>query len=125
TWRRRAAWASGCRRGCCGTRWRARRRQPGARLQRTGEGSQAMRHPNVMPFHHAESGTWSYVLADPSSGRAALVDPVLDFDPKSGRTATTSAERLLDAVRSAGLQVDWILETHAHADHLSAGHWLR
>ena len=84
-----------------------------------------MRHPDVQPFHHAESGTWSYLVSDASSRRAALVDPVLDFDPKSGRTATTSARTLLDAVHAAGLQVDWILETHAHADHLSAGHWLR
>ncbi len=84
-----------------------------------------MRHPNVQPFHHADSGTWSYLVADPAGRQAAIIDPVLDFDPKSGRTATTSAQALLDAVHAAGLQVAWILETHAHADHLSAGHWLR
>ena len=84
-----------------------------------------MRHPHVQPHYHAESGTWSYLVSDPSTGRAAIIDPVLDFDPKSGRTSTPSAQALLDAVRAAGLQVDWILETHAHADHLSAGHWLR
>lgn len=84
-----------------------------------------MRHPDVKARYHAESGTWSYIVSDPASGHAALVDPVLDFDAKSGRTATTSAQALLDVVREAGLKVDWILETHAHADHLSAGHWLR
>jgi glyoxylase-like metal-dependent hydrolase (beta-lactamase superfamily II) len=50
---------------------------------------------------------------------------VLDFDPKAGRTSTTSAQAVLDFVRTEGLDVDWILETHAHADHLSAGHWLK
>ena len=55
----------------------------------------------------------------------ALVDPVLDFDPKSGRTSTATAQRLLDAVHHAGVRIEWILETHAHADHLSAGHWLK
>lgn len=84
-----------------------------------------MRHPRVQPYYHAESGTWSYLVSDPTTGRAAIIDPVLDFDPKSGRTSTPSAQALLDAVRADGLQVDWILETHAHADHLSAGHWLR
>jgi len=84
-----------------------------------------MRHPHVQPFHHAESGTWSYLVSDPATARAAIVDPVLDFDPKSGRTSTPSAQALLEAVKDGGLQVDWILETHAHADHLSAGHWLK
>ncbi len=80
--------------------------------------------PQVQPFHHADSGTWSYVVADPATGAAALVDPVLDFDPKSGRTGTQSAQALLDHAQADGLQVRWLLETHAHADHLSAGHWL-
>jgi glyoxylase-like metal-dependent hydrolase (beta-lactamase superfamily II) len=56
---------------------------------------------------------------------AAVVDSVLDYDPKSGRTSTASAERVLDLVRAENLQVQWHLETHAHADHLSAAPWLR
>ncbi len=83
-----------------------------------------MTRPEVIPFHHQESGTWSYVVAD-AAGIAAIIDPVLDFDGRSGRTSTVSAQRLVDTVRQRGLAVGWILETHAHADHLSAGHWLR
>ena len=84
-----------------------------------------MHKADIKPHYHEDTGTWSYLVSDPGTGRAALVDPVLDFDPKAGRTATTSAEQLLASVREAGVQVDWILETHAHADHLSAGHWLK
>ncbi len=79
----------------------------------------------VTSFFHADSSTWSYVVADPQSLQAAIIDPVLDFDPKSGRTSTTSAQRLVDHIRSASFDVRWILETHAHADHISAGHWLK
>ena len=81
--------------------------------------------PQVIPFHHASSGTWSYVVADPGSGAAAIVDPVLDFDAPSGRTSSKSAQALLDVVAARGYRLHWILETHAHADHLSAGHWLK
>ncbi len=81
--------------------------------------------PTVTPFFHADSCTWTYVVADDASRQAAIVDPVLDFDTKSGRTATTSAQQLVDHVHGHGLDVRWILETHAHADHLSAGHWLK
>lgn len=80
--------------------------------------------PKVHAFHHADTGTWSYVVADPATAQAAIIDPVLDFDAKSGRTGTASAQRLLDTVREHNLQVRWLLETHAHADHLSAAHWL-
>lgn len=83
-----------------------------------------MSFPRVTPFHHADSGTWSYVVSD-AHGDAAIIDPVLDFDPKAGRTSTTSVRALLDYVSAQGLQLRWILETHAHADHLSAGHWLK
>lgn len=81
--------------------------------------------PLVSPFHHAATGTWSYVVADPASGRAAIVDPVLDYDAASARTGTTSAQALVEHVQAHGLVVDWLLETHAHADHLSAAHWLK
>lgn len=77
------------------------------------------------PFFHNDSCTWSYVVHDPATRQAAIVDPVLDFDAKSGRTATISAQSLVDHARAHGLDVRWILETHAHADHLSAGHWLK
>ena len=81
--------------------------------------------PQVTPFFHEPSNTWSYVVSDPATGAAALVDPVLDFDPGAARTSTRAAQALLDHVRAEELQVSWILETHAHADHLSAGHWLK
>lgn len=79
----------------------------------------------VTPFFHADSWTWSYVVADPHSRQAVIIDPVLDFDAKSGRTSTTSAQQLVDHVLAQSLDVRWLLETHAHADHLSAGHWLK
>ncbi|MGY1530334.1 MBL fold metallo-hydrolase [Luteimonas sp. A649] len=81
--------------------------------------------PAVHPFHHAGTGTWSYVVADAASGDAAIIDPVLDFDMASGRTATTAAQALVDCVKAHGYRVRWLLETHAHADHLSAAQWLK
>jgi glyoxylase-like metal-dependent hydrolase (beta-lactamase superfamily II) len=84
-----------------------------------------MNLPRVDSLHHADSGTWSHVVADVGSGAAVIIDPVLDFDPKSGRTGTVFAQRLLDLVEQAGYRVGWILETHAHADHLSAAPWLK
>ena len=81
--------------------------------------------PVVHPFFHHDSNTWTYVVVEPQGKTAALVDPVLDFDPKAGRTSTASAEQVLAFVNEHALDVRWILETHAHADHLSAGHWLK
>jgi glyoxylase-like metal-dependent hydrolase (beta-lactamase superfamily II) len=81
--------------------------------------------PDVRPFRHEPTGTWSYVVADPGSRRCTVVDPVLDFDPKSGRSSATSAGAIADFVRGGGLTNEWILETHAHADHLSAAQWLQ
>jgi len=84
-----------------------------------------MSAPDVLPFFHGDSNTWTYLVSDTATREAAIIDPVLDFDPKSGRTSTTSALAVLSAVGSLGLRVRWIIETHAHADHFSAGHWLK
>ncbi|MGH8028182.1 MAG: MBL fold metallo-hydrolase [Pseudoxanthomonas sp.] len=81
--------------------------------------------PVVHPLHHADTGTWSYVVADPATRAAAIIDPVLDFDAKSARIAHVSAQRLLDIVQQHAYDVRWLLETHAHADHLSAAQWLK
>ena len=79
--------------------------------------------PEVAPFFHQGSNTWSYVVSDGAD--AAIIDPVLDFEAASGRVGTTSAQALIDHVRARGLTPRWLLETHAHADHLSAAHWLK
>ena len=76
--------------------------------------------PRVDSFFDEATNTISHVVRDPSSDRAAIIDSVLDFDPASGRTATRSAQKILDRIASDKLRVDWLLETHAHADHLSA-----
>ena len=79
----------------------------------------------VQPFFHSASNTFSYVVSDPDNGQAAIIDPVLDFDAASARTGTASAQSIVNHVRAHALQVQWILETHAHADHLSAAQWLK
>lgn len=79
----------------------------------------------VKAFFDPATWTVSYVVFDAPGGHSALVDSVLDYDPKSGRTRTDSADQLIAFVREQNLTVDWILETHAHADHLSAAPYLR
>lgn len=81
--------------------------------------------PQIEPFYDPVTGTVTYVVYDEAGGHAAVVDPVLDYDPKSGRTRTTSAEKVLAFLRESGLKLSWILETHAHADHLSAARRIR
>ena len=81
--------------------------------------------PGVKAFFDEDTFTVTYVVMDPSSDICAVIDPVLDFDQASGRTATGSADRVLDFIRGHGLEVAWILETHAHADHLSAASYLK
>lgn len=81
--------------------------------------------PQVTGFFHQPTGSISYVVADPASRRAAIIDPVLDFDHAAGRTATTFADRLWRHVEATRLTVEWILETHVHADHLSAADYLK
>ena len=82
-------------------------------------------HPDVQCFHHAGTGSWTYVIADPATRAAAIVDAVLDFDWKSVRTTTTAADEVVEHCRAQRLDVRWILETHAHADHLSAAQHLK
>ncbi|WP_293763553.1 MBL fold metallo-hydrolase [uncultured Aquitalea sp.] len=81
--------------------------------------------PQIASFFDPATWTVSYVVYDRHGGRAAIVDPVLDYDPKSGRTSTRGAAAIRDFIREHNLTVDWILETHAHADHLSAAAWLQ
>jgi len=81
--------------------------------------------PHVESFHHAATGTWTHVVADPGSRTAAIIDPVLDFDPASGRVWSEAAQAVLACARDAKLRVEWILETHAHADHLTGAAWLK
>lgn len=80
---------------------------------------------NVRAFFDPATWTVTYVVYAAAGGACAIVDPVLDYDPKAGRTATASADKVIGFVREQGLQVEWILETHAHADHLSAAPYLR
>ena len=84
-----------------------------------------MASPNVRAFFHEPTNTVSYLVWDASTKRAAIIDGVLDFDASSGRTGTHSAEAILEAVREAGVSVAWILETHVHADHLTAAPFLK
>jgi len=79
----------------------------------------------IKSFFHEPTFTVSYLIADPTTREGAVIDSVLDFDPKSGRTGTASADKILAAARDAGVRIGWILETHAHADHLSAAPHLK
>lgn len=81
--------------------------------------------PDIKAFFDPATFTVSYLVTDPVSSKAAMIDPVLDFDPKSGRTDTKSADAILADAKQRDLEIEWILETHAHADHLSAGAYLR
>lgn len=80
---------------------------------------------HVEAFFDPATFTVSYVVHDPASLTAAIIDPVLDFSPRNARTSTRSADALLDYVAAKGLKLAWLLETHAHADHLSASYYLR
>ena len=84
-----------------------------------------MTKPLIDPFFDEATFTITYLVSDPATARAAIIDPVRDYDPKSGKISTQSADRVLDKARERGLTVDWILETHAHADHLTAAPYLK
>ncbi|KQV54754.1 MBL fold metallo-hydrolase [Caulobacter sp. Root342] len=81
--------------------------------------------PDVQAFFDPATSTASYIVADPAAGMAAIVDPVLDFDPKAGALSARSADAMLAAVQARGLTLTYVLETHAHADHLSAADYIR
>lgn len=80
--------------------------------------------PTVTAFFHEDTNTFSYVVTPPGGDRAVIIDPVLDFDYNAARTSTETADRILDFLREQELSVEWILETHAHADHLSSAPYL-
>jgi glyoxylase-like metal-dependent hydrolase (beta-lactamase superfamily II) len=80
---------------------------------------------NIEVFFDPNTWTVSYVVYDQSHGKCAIIDPVLDYNPKSGRISTASADRIMAFIQQQHLAVDWILETHAHADHLSSAHYLK
>ncbi len=81
--------------------------------------------PTIHSFFDPATFTVSHVVSDRVTSRAAVIDSVLDYDPKSGRTSHASADRLIDYLTAQSLQLDWLLETHAHADHLSASAYLK
>jgi glyoxylase-like metal-dependent hydrolase (beta-lactamase superfamily II) len=80
--------------------------------------------PDVAAFYDEASGSWQYVASDPATSDAVIIDPVLDFDPAAGATWTASADAILADVADKGLNVAWVLDTHPHADHLSAAAYL-
>lgn len=84
-----------------------------------------MNAPQVETFFHEPTSTFSYVVRDPETSKGAVIDPVLDYDAPSGRRSTESAAEIVAFVRDAGIEIEWVLETHAHADHLSAAPFIR
>lgn len=84
-----------------------------------------MKSPIVQSFFHEPTSTFSYVVRDPETGRGAVIDPVLDYDAASGKRSTESAGEIVSFVRGRGIEIDWVLETHAHADHLSAAPFVK
>lgn len=97
----------------------------GAEPVRMSDATAAANAPQVTGFYEKRSGSIQYVVADPTTRHCAIIDPVLDFDEKSGGTATRSADAILDFVKANGLAVQWILDTHPHADHFSAARYLK
>lgn len=84
-----------------------------------------MHAPQIQTFLHEPTSTFSYVVWNPQTRHAAVIDPVLDYEESAGRTSTQSADRIIDFIANQKLTVDWILVTHAHADHLSAAGYLK
>jgi len=87
--------------------------------------SEQVKRPEVMSFFHEPTNTVSHVVWDPTTRSCCVIDSVLDFDAASGRAKTDSADGLIAFIQNQGLEVEWILETHVHADHLSAAPYLK
>jgi glyoxylase-like metal-dependent hydrolase (beta-lactamase superfamily II) len=81
--------------------------------------------PDVIGFYHEKTGSIAYLVMDPTTAHAAVIDPVLDFDPRAGRVATTAADAMLTMIAERGLTIDWILDTHPHADHFTAATYMK
>ncbi len=79
----------------------------------------------VEPFFDAATNTFTYLLIEPSSAQAIVVDPVLGFEPQSARVSRSGVDKLLFRIAAENLRVEWILETHIHADHMSAAGYLK
>lgn len=79
----------------------------------------------IKSFYHNDTGTWSYILLDPDQNLATIIDPVMDFDLSSGKVSYQSANQLIDYIKQNSLTLQWILETHAHADHISAAQHIK
>ena len=84
-----------------------------------------MQRPEVKAFFDESTNTFSYVVADPATRKAAVIDSVLDYDIVSGRTRRDSANAMIDFVRAQGLELEWVIDTHVHADHLSAAPYVQ
>lgn len=87
--------------------------------------SRGANSPEVTGFYEPDTGSVQYVVSDPATGQAAIIDAVWNFDPRSARTATHSADEILAYVRARGLTVQWIIDTHPHADHFMAAAYLK
>jgi len=79
----------------------------------------------ITPFYEQESGTWTYLLLDAVGQAAAIIDPVLVYDPVSGKADFSFIEQILEVVKQADCRIEWVLETHAHADHVTAASEIR
>jgi len=84
-----------------------------------------MNRPDFTPFFDHATNTWTYLVSDPDTGEAVIIDAVLDYEPKGAHVSHNGLEALYSVVERRQLKLRWILETHVHADHLAGGHWLR
>ena len=84
-----------------------------------------MTKPHIHAFFDEPTNTVSYLVADPATRRAAVIDPVLDYDHKTGKASAESADAILAQAAAEGLTIDWVLETHVHADHLSGAPYIK